>query len=97
MMIIGSPDANQSGILDLVETDGAPAQRPTLSIARTAAGFEITITGTAGKSYWLQSVDAVTDTSWANREMVTMTGATQKVILAAAQSSNRRFFRLLEN
>jgi len=95
-MTISSTDANGNGVLDLVDTGGTPPQRPSLAIRRTAAGFEITITGTSGKTYWLESTSQVsTTTTWPDHQVVTMTSGTQVITVPANNTSNL-FFRLRE-
>jgi hypothetical protein len=94
-MTISSTDANGNGVLDLVDTGGTPPQPPSLAIKKAAAGYEITITGTSGKTYWLEMTGDVTAAAWPDHQVVTMTSATQ-VITLAANNSLSQFFRLRE-
>ena len=95
-MTINSADANGNGVPDLVEGGGTPSERPSLAIRKTAAGYEITITGTSEKTYWLESTGQVsTTTSWPDHQVVTMTSTTQVITVPANNTSNQ-FFRLRE-
>ena len=96
MMIISSGDANGNGVLDLVETGGGTSERPSLGIRRTETGYEITVTGTVGKSYRLEETTEVTATSWGNNSVITLTTATQNLTVPAGAAA-LRFFRLVEN
>jgi hypothetical protein len=95
-MTISSTDANGNGVLDLVDTGGTPSQRPSLAIRKTAAGYEITITGTSEKSYLLESTSQVSDTTaWPDHQVVTMTSGTQVITIPQNNTSNQ-YFRLRE-
>ena len=94
-MVMGSGDANGNGVLDLLEGGGTGEQRPSLAIRMTDAGFEVTVTGTAGKTYRLEHTSNVANPAWPDHHVVTMTGATQKVTLPAA-ATGHSFFRLRE-
>ncbi|HEX7862541.1 MAG TPA: hypothetical protein VF773_19560 [Verrucomicrobiae bacterium] len=95
-MVISSQDANGNGILDLVETGGSqPGVRPTLSITKTATGFQVTLAGTAGKSYRLESTSDVTAANWPNQHQVTMNGATG-VANITTDTTGDVFFRARE-
>jgi hypothetical protein len=95
MMVISTGDANGNGVLDLVEGGGTPSERPSLSIARNAAGYEVRITGTAGKTYWLEYTSNVAAAAWPDHHVVTMTGTTQNVTLPA-DTTGDVFYRLRE-
>ena len=94
-MVLISEDANANGVMDLVEGGGTEPQRPSLDIRKTATGFEITITGTTGKRYWLEYTTTVTSTTWPDHHEVTLTGPTQ-VFSLPADTTGDVFFRLRE-
>src|SRR5688572_836056 len=94
-MVLISEDANANGVMDLVEGGGTEPQRPSLAIRQTATGFEISITGTAGKRYWLEYTTTVTSAAWPNHHEVTLTGPTQ-VFSLPADTTGDVFFRLRE-
>ncbi|MGZ8899523.1 MAG: hypothetical protein ACXW3Z_05455 [Limisphaerales bacterium] len=94
-MVINSGDADGDGVLDLVDTGTTPVERPTLGIARTTAGYEISIAGTSGKTYWLEYTSQVTDAAWPNHHVVTLTGPTQTMTVPA-DATGDVFFRLRE-
>jgi hypothetical protein len=85
-----SPDANNNQIPDLVEGEAQPAQ-PSLSARKTQAGFEVTIAGTPGATYEVQTTSAITG-GWNADRNVTMTGATETVLLPLNPGSH--FVRL---
>lgn len=95
IMAIGSGDADKDGVLDLVDSGGGPVERPSLGISKTQAGYEITITGTSGKTYWLEYTSQISDTTWPNHHVVTLTGTTGAVTLPA-DATGDVFFRLRE-
>ena len=95
VMAIGSGDTDKDGVLDLVDGSGGPVERPTLGIAKTEAGYAVTITGSAGKTYWLEYTGQITDVAWPNHHVVTLTGTTQ-VMNLPADSTGDVFFRLVE-
>lgn len=95
MMVISSEDANGNGVLDLVESSGTPPERPSLSITKTSTGFEIRITGSGGKTYWLERTAQVTAAAWPDHDVVTMTGPVQTITVPASEAGNT-FFRLRE-
>ena len=95
-MVISTGDANNNGILDLVDTGGGqPGVRPTLGITKTATGYQVTVTGTAGKSYRLESTSDVTATNWPNQHSVIMSGATGTATITADLTGDV-FFRAVE-
>lgn len=95
MMAIGSGDSDNDGVLDLVDTGGGPVNpRPSLAITRTQAGFEISITGTEGETYWLEYASLVTDTAWPEHHVVTLTGPTQ--VMTVPATTGNVYFRLRE-
>ena len=94
-MVLISEDANANGIMDLVEGGGTPAERSSLSIRQTTNGFEITVTGTPQKTYWLEYTSNVTNVNWPDHHVVSMTGPTQ-VVTVPADSTGDVFFRLRE-
>jgi hypothetical protein len=95
MMIISSSDANGNGVLDLVESDDGPSVQPTLAIRRTDTGYEVTVTGTVGKTYWLEDTVDVSATAWPDHIVITMTAGTQSFTLPEGAAA-MRFFRLVE-
>ena len=95
VMAIGSGDADKDGVLDLVDSGGGPVERPSLGIAKTQAGYAITITGTAGKTYWLEYTTEITNSAWPDHHVVTLTGSTQ-VMTVPADATGNAFFRLRE-
>jgi hypothetical protein len=94
-MVLISEDANSNGVMDLVEGGGTEPQRPSLAIRKTANGFEITVTGTAGKTYWLEYTSTVTNTNWPDHHVVSMTTETEVVTLPA-DATGHLFYRLRE-
>jgi hypothetical protein len=92
-LVLHSGDANGNEILDLVE-GGGPVQNPRLDITKTAGGIELTITGTAGRAYILESAASLPGTSWSEVQSVSLGSNTQTVQLAAPGAS--MFFRLRE-
>jgi hypothetical protein len=95
-MVLSSEDADRDGTLDLVETGGGePGVRPTLTIAKTGTGYVVTVAGTAGKSYRLESTTDVTATNWPNQHPVTMSGATGTATIPA-DTTGDVFFRARE-
>lgn len=95
MMVINSQDSNGNGVMDLVEGGGTTGERPTLGIAKTQAGYEISIVGTAGKTYWLEYSSDITAQVWPNHHVVTLIGATQ-VFTVPADTTGDVYFRLRE-
>lgn len=94
-MVISSGDANGNGVIDLVEGSSPTNERPHLAIAKAPNGYEITITGTAGRTYWLEYTGTVADATWPNHHVVTLTSSTQTITLPPDGSSGL-FFRLRE-
>ena len=94
-LVLISEDANANGVMDLVEGGGTPPEKPSLAIRQTASGFEITVTGTAGKTYWLEYTSTVTNTTWPDHHIVSMTGPIQVVTLPA-DTTGDVFYRLRE-
>jgi hypothetical protein len=86
-------DSDKDGIPDLSDLP-LPALRPTLSLAGTPAGLELTITGQAGRSYQLQEAASPAALIWDSIANVTLEGSTRVVPLPAL-SNQPRFWRLL--
>lgn len=94
-MVINSGDADGDGVLDLVDTGATPVERPTLGITKTTTGYEISIAGIAGKTYWLEYTSQVTATVWPDHHVVTLTGPTG-TFTVPADATGDVFFRLRE-
>jgi hypothetical protein len=90
-LLVESQDANTNSIPDVVEGDIAPPTPPSLQAGKGSGGLEITITGTAGQSYTLQSTTALGGT-WGDEQNVTLQSATQTIIVETPGKA--KFFRL---
>jgi len=88
---VESTDANHDGILDLVQ-GGTTAVRPSMSAIRVPNGIEITVTGTVGQSYQLQTTDRLVANAWADLQAVSLTSSPQKITLQTSGSA--RYFQL---
>lgn len=88
---LSAQDANSNGTPDVIETGGAPAERPSLDIIRTPDGFTLTVTGKAGQQYTLEASSQV-ETGWTAFHTFTMSGATEPIALSNDQVV--RFFRI---
>ncbi len=90
-LLIHSSDANNNGVLDLVET-AATSERPRLEIRKVQAGIEISVFGSAGASYSLESANSLTNPTWTNLQTVAVDSNPQTV--AIASGATMKFFRL---
>ncbi len=96
-LIIHSADRNGNGVLDFVENPSQPeAPQPRLEIERRGGDFDITIHGTAGTSYVLQSAATLSKDSnvaWSDDQTITLdTGA---IAVPLPSISGQKFFRLI--
>ena len=93
IMILSSADSNNNGRLDLTEGTATPTERPRLGLVRLPNGsLEMTIQGTPGQTYTLESADAITGAAWQTFQTINLTSATQTITVSGVGS--RRFFRL---
>jgi hypothetical protein len=91
ILVVSSADANGNGQLDLVEGT-TPAERPRLEVIKLPNGsLQITVRGTPGQTYTLESVNAIGGT-WQTSQSIPLINETQTITVSA--SGSRRFFRL---
>jgi hypothetical protein len=89
--LIAANDVNNNRVPDLVENGGTPVEPPQLAIVKAATGFVLTITGSAGQTYSLQSADKV-DGPWSPGDPINMATETQTVNIANEGAA--KFYRL---
>lgn len=93
IMVLSSGDANGNGQLDFTEGITNSTERPTLELVRLPnGGLEITVRGTPGQTYTLETANALGAGPWQTSQTVTLTSGTQAITVPGAGS--RRFFRL---
>ena len=92
-MVVHGTDANGNGQIDLVEDASAPPEEPRLQLVRTPDGLlELTIEGTPGETYALESTDILPTGSWTIAQVITLSASVQTI--STANTGDRRFFRL---
>lgn len=92
MIFLDAEDDNENAVPDLVEASGPiPPAPPRLEIAKVAEGIQLTIHGTAGLTYALESAETVPG-EWTLVQLVALDAAAGTVELSAEESS--RFYRL---
>lgn len=89
-IIISTTDQNANSVPDLVETPGTGPAR--LEIRRTAIGTELTIQGTAGKSYVVEGTTSLRNATWQEVRTVTLTGSS--AVVESDFTGGARFFRV---
>jgi hypothetical protein len=88
---VESEDANKDGIPDVVQGQ-VTVVRPNMSVIKVPNGIQITITGTVGQTYQLQSTDRLIPNSWTDVQPVTLT--TSPLTLTLPMSGTQRFYQL---
>lgn len=92
--VLPATDSDSDGTPDLVEGGGVTPGRPSLAPRRVPQGMEITVTGTLGAVYTLQTADIVEAAAaqWTTLQTITMSSTAQTVVVPT--SGMKRFFRL---